>query len=112
MELDGNLCCARDAESGLPQGSPLSLVLFGLTCGRILKELLEGCSYVDDCIWTISFDNFKDKKLLGLKIRKLLDQVHLEFQNHGMTLDRKKTELAFIYKANQKRKQWEIEANR
>jgi hypothetical protein len=54
MELDGNRGSIRNAGSGLPQGSPLSPVLFGLTCGRILKELPEGCSYVDDCAWTIS----------------------------------------------------------
>jgi hypothetical protein len=29
-----------------------------------------------------------------------------------MEIDEKKTELAVIYKANQKRKQWEMEANR
>jgi hypothetical protein len=60
MELDGNHGPPRDAGSGLPQGSPLSPVLFGLTCGRILKELLEGCSYMDDCAWTISFDNLSN----------------------------------------------------
>jgi hypothetical protein len=51
MELDGNSGPLRSAGSGLPQGSPLSPVLFGLTCGRILKELPDGCSYVDDCAW-------------------------------------------------------------
>jgi hypothetical protein len=49
MEIDGNRGSIRNAGSGLPQGSPLSPVLFGLTCGRILEELPDGCSYVDDC---------------------------------------------------------------
>jgi hypothetical protein len=98
--------------SGLPQGSPLSPVLFGLTCGRILKELPEGCSYVDGCAWTISFDNLGDKNELASKVRRLLDQARTVFRKHGMELDEQKTELALIYKANQKRKQWEIDANR
>jgi hypothetical protein len=75
MELDGNQGALRDAGSGLPPpGSPLSPVLLGLTCCRILKELPEGCSYVDDCAWTIAFDNLADKNEPASKVRKLLDQ--------------------------------------
>jgi hypothetical protein len=87
-------------------------VLFGLTCGRILKELPDGCSYVDDCAWTIPINNLADKNVLATKIRTLLDQIQAVFRKHGMTLDEKKTEIAVIYKANQKRKQWEKDANR
>jgi hypothetical protein len=82
MELDGNQGTARDAGSGLPQGSPLSPVLFGLTCGTILKEPPEGCSYVDDCAWTIPFDNLADKNALVTKIRTLLDQIQAVFRKH------------------------------
>jgi hypothetical protein len=110
MELDGHQGSERDAGSGLPQGSPPSPVLFGLTCGRILKELPNGCSYVDDCAWTIAFDNLADKKELAYKVRRLLDQAQTAFRRHGMELDEKKTELAVIYKATQKRKQWENDA--
>jgi hypothetical protein len=39
------------------------------------------------------------------------DQAQAAFRKHGMELD-EKTELAVIYKANQKRKQWENDANR
>jgi hypothetical protein len=112
MELDGHQGRIRDAGSGIPQGSPLSPVLFGLTCGRILKELPDGCSYVDDCAWTIEFDNLTDKNELDSKVRRLLDQAQSVFRKHGMELDEKKTEIAVIYKANQKRKKWENEANR
>jgi hypothetical protein len=100
-----------EARSGLPQGSPLSPVLFGLTCGRILKDLPEGCSYIDDCAWTIAFDNLADKNELASKARKLLSQIQGAFRRHGMELDAKKTELAVIYKANQKRRQWDRDEN-
>jgi hypothetical protein len=108
-------CCSTVhclQKSRLPQGSPLSPVLFGLTCGRILKELPEGCSYVDDCAWTISFDNLGHKNELISKVRRLLGQAYTVFRKHRMELDEQKTELALTYKANQKRKQWEMNAKR
>jgi hypothetical protein len=112
MELDGNSGSLRSAGSGLPQGSPLSPVLFGLTCGRILKELPDGCSDVDDCAWSIPFDSLSDKNELASIVQRLLNKIQAVFRRHGMELDEKKTELAVIYQANQKRKQWEMEANR
>jgi hypothetical protein len=90
---------------------PLSPVLFGLTCGRILVELPEGCSYMDDCAWTISFDNLSDKNKLASKVRRLLDEACTVFPKHGMKIDEQKTELASIYKGNQNQKKWEIDAN-
>jgi hypothetical protein len=89
-----------------------SPVLFGLTCGRILKELPDGCSYVDDCACSIPFDSLSDKNELASKVQRLLNKIQAVYRRHGMELDEKKTELAVIYKANQKRKQWEMEANR
>jgi hypothetical protein len=94
IELDGHRGSECDPGSGLPQGSPLSPVLFGLTCGKILKELPDGCSYVDNCAWTMAFDNLADKKELVDKVRRLLDQAQTAFRRHGMELDEKKTELA------------------
>jgi hypothetical protein len=84
MELDGDQGAPRDAGSGLLQGSPLSPVLFGLTCGRILKELPEGRSYVDDCAWTVAFGA---KNELASKVRKLLDQAQSAFRKHCIELD-------------------------
>jgi hypothetical protein len=112
MELDGNQGALRDAGSGLPQGLPLSSVLFGLTCGRILEELPDGCSYVDDCARTIAFDNLADKNELASKVQRLLNQAPSAFCKHGMELYEKKTELEVVCKANQKRKWWKIDANR
>jgi hypothetical protein len=98
--------------SGLPQGSPLSLVLFGLTCERILKELLDGCSDVDHYAWSMPFESLSDKNELDSIVQRLLHKIEVVFRKGGMELDQKKTELAVIYKANQNRKQWEMEANR
>jgi hypothetical protein len=93
-------------------GIPLSPVLLGLTCRRLLKELPDGCSYVDDCAWSIPFDSLSDKNELASKVQRLLNKIQVVFRNHGMELDEKMTDLPVIYKANQKRKQWETEANR
>jgi hypothetical protein len=112
MEVDENSGPLRSAGSGLQQGSPLSPVLFGLTCGRILKELPDGCSYVDDYAWSIPFDSLSDKNELASEVQRLLNKIQAVFRRHGMELGEKKTELAVIYKANQKRKQCEMEANR
>jgi hypothetical protein len=109
MEFEGQYELQR---VGRPQGLPLSPVLFGLICGRILEELLEGCNYVDDCAWTISFDNLGDKIEVASKVRRLLDQAPTVFHKHRMELDEQKTELALIYTGNQTRKQWEIDVNR
>jgi hypothetical protein len=92
--------------------SPLLPVLFGLTCRRILKELPDRCSYVDDFVWSIPFDSLSDKNELASKVQRLLNKIRAVFCKHGMELDEKKTELAVIYKANQNRKKWEMEANR
>jgi hypothetical protein len=111
-ELDGTSGPLCSAGSGLQHGSPLSPVLFGLTCGRILKELPDGCIYVDDCAWSIPFDSLSDKHELASKVQRLLTKIQAVFHRHGMELDEKKTELVVIYKANPKRKQWEMDANR
>jgi hypothetical protein len=79
MEPDGNRGSVRNAGSGLPRVSPLSPVLFAVTCGRILEVLPEGCSYVDYCAWTISFDNLGDKNELSSNVRRLLDQARTVF---------------------------------
>jgi hypothetical protein len=41
-----------------------------------------------------------------------MNNIQAVFHRYGTELDKKKTELAKIYKANQKSKQWVMEANR
>jgi hypothetical protein len=72
MELDNNQGRTRDARSSLSQG-PLSPLLFCLRCGRISKELPTSCSYVDDCAWTIEFNNLANKNELGSKVKTFLE---------------------------------------
>jgi hypothetical protein len=105
MELNRNSGSLRSAGSGLPQGSPLSQVLFGLTYGRILKELWDGCSYVDDCAWSILFDSLRDKNELAWKVQRLLNKIQAVYRRYGMELDEEKIELLVIYTENQNRKQ-------
>jgi hypothetical protein len=75
IELNGNSGPIRSAGSGLLQGSPLFPVLFGLTCGRILKELPDSCSYVDDWVWSIPFNSLSDKNELASKVQRLLNKI-------------------------------------
>jgi hypothetical protein len=81
-------------------GIATSPVLFGLTYEKIRKELPDGCSYVDDCAWSIPFDSHSDKNELASKVQRLLNKIQAVFGRHGMELDEKQTELAVIYKAN------------
>jgi hypothetical protein len=37
-------------------------------CGRMLEELPEGYSYIDDYTWTISFENLGDNNELASKV--------------------------------------------
>jgi hypothetical protein len=66
-------------------------VLFSLTCGRILKELPDSWSYVDDCAWSIPFDSLSDKNELASKVPRLLNKIQAVFHRHGMELDEKQT---------------------
>jgi hypothetical protein len=102
MELDGNRGSIRNAGSGLPLSSLLWPVVFGLTCGRTLEELPKHCSYLDDCTWAISIDFLGDKNKFASNVRRLLDQACTVLSKHSMELDDQKTELALIYKVNQK----------
>jgi hypothetical protein len=64
---------------------------------------------LDDCAWSIPFDSLSDKNELASKVQRLLNKIQPVFLRHGMEIDKKKTDLAVIYKANQKRKKWEME---
>jgi len=61
MSMDGKEGDSMDVETGVPQGSPLSPVLFviyvsGLFCQFEKKEEecgIEGISFVDDVAWVV-----------------------------------------------------------
>jgi hypothetical protein len=53
--IDGIQSPQQSSRCGIPQGSPLSPVLFGLVCAAILTGFPSGASYVDDCSWAIPF---------------------------------------------------------
>jgi hypothetical protein len=98
VELDRNSGSLCSRESGLWQGSPLLPVLFGLTCRRIIKELLGGCSYVYNWAWSIPFDSLSDKNELASIVQRLLNKIQAVSSRNSMELDKKKTEFAVIYK--------------
>jgi lysylphosphatidylglycerol synthetase-like protein (DUF2156 family) len=112
MELDKNSRSLSTSKSYIPQGSPLSPVLFHLTCTKILTQLLDGCNYVDACKWSIVFDSLSDKNELAWIVQRLLHKIQSVFWRYGMELDEKHTKLRLIYKANQNCKQWDMAANR
>jgi hypothetical protein len=75
VELDRNSGPLHSFGSGKQQGSPLLLVLFGLICRRIFKELPDSCSYVDDCAWSIPFDSLSDTNELASNVQRLLNKI-------------------------------------
>jgi len=91
--IDGRLIKVAPINCGVPQGSPCSPVLFAPTLAEALEQTREGVSYVDDCSWVISFNAQRDFKREAVK---LLDEVHKAFTDHGFTLDKDKTEVAWI----------------
>jgi hypothetical protein len=53
--VDVQTAKALTSNCGIPQGSPISPVLFGLVWASALKQLPTGASYVNDCTWAIPF---------------------------------------------------------
>jgi hypothetical protein len=113
MTLDGIVGGMTESRCGIPQGSPLSPVLFGLVCASTLQPLPEGASYVDDCSWAIPFNS---PRQLQRDSSRLLDAVKEQFEGHGLLLDTGKLEVAFILKNartlkrfRQQSKKWKIE---
>jgi hypothetical protein len=93
VSVDGIQSPQQSSRCGIPQGSPLSPVLFGLVCAATLKGLPSGASYVDDCSWAIPFSS---PQQLQRDSHRLLDAVKDRFEMHGLSLDIGKLEVAFI----------------
>ena len=93
MTLDGITGLPRSAGTGIPQGSPVSPVLFRLVCAAALKQLPMGASFVDDCSWFIRFTSQAD---LQAQTTQLLDSVRAIFAANGLTIDTDKLEAAFF----------------
>jgi hypothetical protein len=95
MMVDGLVGEMTESRSGIPQGSPLSPIVFGLVCASRRQGLPEGASYVDDCLWAISFSS---PRQLQSDSNRLLDACKEQFESHGPLLDTAKLDVAFISK--------------
>jgi hypothetical protein len=93
MTLDGIVGEKTESRCGIPQGSPLSPVLFGLVCASTLHALPEGASYVDDCSWNIPFCS---PRQLQRDSSRLRDAVKEQFKGQGLSLDTGKLEVVLI----------------
>jgi hypothetical protein len=95
MTLDGIAGEKTESRCGIPQGSSLSPVLFGLVCASTPQALPEGASYVDDCSWAIPFSSLRE---LQRDSCRHLDALKEQFEGHRLSLDTGKLELTFISK--------------
>jgi hypothetical protein len=81
LTIDGIQSPRQEFRCGIPQGSPLSQILFGLVCETALNGLPPGASYVDDCSWAIPFSS---PRQLQSEAGQLLDTVNDRFKQHGL----------------------------
>jgi hypothetical protein len=109
LSVDGIQSPQQSSRCGIPQGSPLSPVLFGLVCAATLKGLPSGASYVDDCSWAIPFSS---PQQVQRDSHRLLDAVKDRFEMHGLSLDIGKLEVAFISRNTQTSKRFKIDSKR
>jgi hypothetical protein len=109
LTIDGIQSPRQESRCGIPQGSPLSPVLFGLVCATALKGLPPGASYVDDCSWAIPFIS---PRQLQREAGQLLGTVNDRFKQHGLSLDIGKLEIAFISKNKPTSKRYRDESKK
>jgi hypothetical protein len=109
LSVDGIQSPQQSSRCGIPQGSPLPPVLFGLICAATPKGRPSGASYVDDCSWAIPFSL---PQQLQRDSHRLLDAVKDRFEMHGLSLDTGKLEVAFISRNTQTSKQFTIDSKR
>jgi hypothetical protein len=84
LSVDGIQLPQQSSRFGIPQGAPLSPVLFGLVCVATLEGLASGASYVDDCSWAIRFSSPQQHQRDS---HRFLDAVKEGLSMHGLSLD-------------------------
>jgi exonuclease III len=104
VEIDGVISDEKNILAGVPQGSPLSPLLFAIfinDIGKLLDQYdINFALFADDLtIWTIQ------SSLLGIErtLQKAIDDIDLFFQNIGLKLNEKKcTYTIFTSKPNER----------
>jgi hypothetical protein len=85
--IDGNPAGRSAVGCGVPRRSTCFLVLFLLTFAGVLRELMDGISYVDDCGSVISFTKQMD---LHEEATALLQRVNDTLEERVLQLDESK----------------------
>ena len=106
MSVGGQGGEARGVTAGLPQGSPVSPVLFAIYIADIhggVEGQMEGCrgtSFVDDVTWAVEGENMLD---LAAKLEGCAEKSLRWAQNNAARFETSKTE-AILFSRN--RRQW------
>ena len=101
MSVDGQEGEAKEVETGLPQGSPVSPVLFTVYMADIHGEVdaqVEGCrgiSFVDDITWVVEGEDLRD---LTTKLGECADNSLRWAEKNAVCFETSKTEAVLLTK--------------
>ena len=97
LELGGRVALEKSFTygTGLPQGSPISPVLFSIVMAQALKKtgIQNILNYVDDCAWIVPY---VDVERARVQLAESLDRVKQSVQDYGLSLEETKTEVLFF----------------